>query len=148
MAHQIIIRSADEIASRCAYLTAQWTEFWDWSQPMSVEWKVHRESRSLSQNSLYWKWMSELAIYFSSKSNQPYTRDHMHDLMRHKFLGYVDNTIGNTVIKQQLRSTTGLDKPDFHHYLEQIDAWAADHGALLTHPEDSEYRSWKEAQVS
>ena len=100
--------------------------------------------RSLSANSLYWVWLDTLAKHFSKGGNK-FSKDDMHDLMRHKFLGYEDRTVGKTVIAQQLKSTADLDSGGMFHYMEQIDAWAADCGCLLPRPEDNEYAEWARA---
>ena len=98
------------------------------------------KKRSLRANALYWDWMQALSERFSAKGQ--YSKEEMHDLMRHNFLGYEDRMIGNTLISQQLKSTTDLDSGEMFHYMEKIDAWAADHGCLLPRPSDGEYEKW------
>lgn len=112
-------------------------------------------ARSLDQNALMWMWLTIMAEHFTAKGimadGEPLTKDDMHDIMRSKFLGSEDvvRTIGNTVIKEhKLKSTANLDKGDMHHYLTQMDQWAAEHGCLLPHPEDCEYERLREAQVA
>jgi len=110
----------------------------DLSAPMQFDWKPYKSSRSLDQNALMWKWLTFMASHFSSKKGG-FSKDDMHDLMRHKFLGYVDKTVGKTVIPPQLRSTKDLDVGEMHHYLTNIDMWAASCGCLLPRPEGSVY---------
>lgn len=113
-------------------------------------------SRSLDQNSLMWLWLTELANHFSAKgvtgeTGEALGKDDMHDIMRHKFLGYetVKRKIGQTVIEEyKLKSTADLEKGDMHQYLTQIDQWAVEHGCLLPHPEDCEYEQLREAQAA
>lgn len=94
--------------------------------------------RSLSANRLYWSWLKEMSKHFSKKGDK-YSSEDMHDIMRHKFLGYQKpRQIGKTEISKQLKSTAKLSKSDFCFYMEQIDHWAVDHGLLLPKP-DSEY---------
>ncbi len=38
-----------------------------------------------------------------------------------------------------LSDFAGLDKGAMHSFMTCIDAWAAEHGIYLPHPEDSEY---------
>lgn len=102
-------------------------------------------NRSISQNNLFWMWMTEMANYFASKGVENSTKDQMHDLMCHKFLGSITVTVGKTQITR-LKSLRDLDKGDMLHFLRQIDEWSADHGLLLTHPEDSEYQRLTEEQ--
>ena len=110
----------------------------DLSEPQDVTIKPHKSSRSLDQNSLMWIWLTHMAKHFSSKSGT-FTQDDMHDLMRHKFLGYDERKIGNTELPPQLKSTTKQNVGEMHHYLSQIDMWAATCGCLLPRPEDSIY---------
>jgi hypothetical protein len=103
-----------------------------------------RPHRSLSANALYWTWLDALAKHFSKGGNK-FDKDAMHDLMRHKFLGYEDKTVGKTVISQQLKSTADLTSSGMCEYMQQIDAWAADCGCLLPRPENNEYAEWAKA---
>lgn len=105
------------------------------SGPVVVE--VKRARRTLSQNALYWRWMSDMSTHFT-KRGYPLTKDDAHDLMRHKFLGHQTRTIGQTEVTK-LRSTTDLDKSEMSAYMTQIDAWCVDRGCFLTKPVDSEY---------
>ncbi len=98
----------------------------------------YSKPRSLSANRLYWAWLKEMATHFSKKGGK-YSSEDMHDIMRHKFLGYEKpKKIGKTEISKQLKSTAKLSKSDFCYYMEQIDNWCVDHGLLLPKP-DSEY---------
>lgn len=113
-----------------------------------------RDNRSLNQNALYWMWLGILAAHFTRHGHtkddgDALDKDDMHDIMRHKFLGYVNESrkIGQTEIEEhKLRSTAKLDKGDMTHYLTQIDQWATEHGCLLPHPADSEYEQLMQAQ--
>ena len=102
-------------------------------------------NKSVSQNNLFWMWTTEMANYFASKGVENSTKDQMHDLMCHKFLGNITVTVGKTEITR-LKSLRDLDKGDMLHFMRQIDEWSADHGVLLTHPEDSEYQRLTEVQ--
>jgi len=102
-------------------------------------------NKSVSQNNLFWMWMTEMAEHFASKGVEDSTKDQMHDLMCHKFLGNITVTVGKTEITR-LKSLRDLDKGDMLHFMRQIDEWSADHGLLLTHPEDSEYQRLTEVQ--
>lgn len=100
--------------------------------------RIGPESRSLSQNSLMWLWLDQMAKWFTANGHE-IDKDKMHDLMRHLFLGYEDRSFGKVKIPQQLRSTTDLDKAEMAQYMTMVDQWAADKGCLLPKPEDSEY---------
>ena len=91
--------------------------------------RKHKKKRSLDQNALYWMWLNLLAAHFAKRGQknelgEPISKDDMHDILRHKYLGYVDieKRLGQTVITEhKLVSTAGMDKGDMHHYLSQID---------------------------
>jgi hypothetical protein len=102
-------------------------------------------NRSISQSNLFWMWMTEMAEHFASKGVENSTKDQMHDLMCHKFLGTITVTVGKTQITR-LKSLRDLDKGDMLYFMRQMDEWSADHGLLLTHPEDSEYQRLIEEQ--
>jgi hypothetical protein len=114
------------------------------SNGFRVTWEEWKDKRSLNANNLYWQWLTIMAEYFS-RGGKKFSKDDMHDLMRHQFLGYEDKVIGSTVIAQQLASTADLDTSQMYHYMSKIDAWSADHGCLLPHPADSEYSTYREA---
>ena len=122
-------------------------------------------ARSLDQNALMWLWLAQMADAFAKRgakneSGEPVTKEDMHDLMRHKFLGYISKKVGSTELEPQLISTTTLPKrgdPNgathkerygMQEYLTDIDAWAIDHGVFLTHIEDSEWMKYREAQAA
>jgi len=114
------------------------------SGPQRITIETIKPHRSLSANALYWTWLNTLAAHFSKGDNK-FDKDDMHDLMRHRFLGYEDKTVGKTVIAQQLKSTADLDSGGMFHYMQQIDEWASVHGCLLPRPEDNEYAQWAKA---
>lgn len=108
-------------------------------QPMEVTLQQHQPRRTLPMNALYWEWLTQMAKHFSRNAG-PFSKDDMHDLMRHQHLGYAEaKTIGKTEIPRQLRSSADLTKGEMLEYMQRIDAWAADHGCLLVRPEDAEY---------
>ena len=118
----------------------------DLSQPLSMTLKPFQPRRTLPMNALYWQWLTYMAKHFSEKAG-PFSKDDMHDLMKHQFLGYAPaRKISRTDIPAQLKSTASLTKGEMLAYMEKIDAWAADHGCLLPRPGDSEYDQMREAQ--
>ena len=93
---------------------------------------------------MYWMWMDQLAKFFTKEMNSDYDKDDMHNLMRHKFLGYEDKQIGNTQITRQLRSTARgkIKDSEFYYYMSELDAWSANYGCLLKRLSDSAYEQW------
>lgn len=115
--------------------------------PMEVVIRRHEAKRTLPMNALWWLWMDQMAKHFSAKAG-PFTKDSMHELMKHQFLGYDDaHIIGKTEIPPQLRSTSKLTKGEMLRFMQQVDAWAADHGCLLQRPEDNEYDEMSRRQI-
>jgi len=105
---------------------------------------VKAGSRSLSQNDLYWEWMTVLADEINAKKKSDFSKDEVHDWMRHNFLGYEDpKQIGRVEIKPQLKTTTRLTVGEMYHYMSQIDAWSADCGIYLPRPSDCQYEKVK-----
>lgn len=103
-------------------------------------------NKSLPQLGLFWMWMGELAKAFTDRSkDDTFTKDMMHDLMCMKFLGETEITVGKTKITR-LKSLRDLDKGGTHFFMEQVEAWASEHGVYLTRPADSEYMKLIERQ--
>lgn len=109
----------------------------------AVKIEEYSAPRSTRSNALMWMWFDELAKSFSRRGKDQYDKDQMHDLMCHKFLGMEpEKVVGMTTIPPRLKGTSKMSRAEMHHFMEQIEAWAADHGVLLTKPEDSEYMIW------
>jgi len=137
-----LIKDRRQITERIAFFQ-QWLESeWDFSQPVTWEPKIYRNKRSLTQNALFHVWCRELSAHFSANGYEVSEKE-MKDLMKHKFLGCEDRVIHNTVIPQQLRESSELDSGEMMVFLDQIWAWAADHGVTLQIPADSEYMKLK-----
>jgi hypothetical protein len=140
------IHSKAGIDEGFAYLSNRAKSFWNWEQHpvMEIEIRPSKSRRSLDQNALFWKWMEELSGYFT-KHGRPLTKDDAHDLMCHKFLGYVTKVIGETTIVKPV-TTSKLPVGDFTMFLEEIDAWAVDKGCMLPTPADSAHAEHMKSQ--
>ena len=114
-------------------IVSHFSEFPD-DEKAIIEIKQDKDSRSTKQNRLYWEWIKLLG------TETGYTKDEMHVVMRHKYLGYEEVTTKTGVIKE-LRSTTKLNMGNFKDYLEQIDIFASEYGIVLPRPEDLYYES-------
>ena len=139
-----IIRGREELDERLEFLKKHLLEKDVW--PLRLDIKKFQNRRSLDQNALFWVWCEAMAEFFT-EGGQPMKKQHVHDLLCHKFLGYVDHLIQGEKITK-LRGTSGLDKGEFQHFMEQVDAWAVDLGIQLVYPAASEYSEYREAQVS
>lgn len=103
--------------------------------------------RSLSQNALYWEWLTEIAGYINEKNHSDFNKDDLHDRMRHDFLGYEKpKKIGSAEIRERLKTTTNLTTGEMFHFMQQIDAWAVSIGLYLPRPEDCQYEKLKRKQ--
>lgn len=139
MGEQYVIRNEAELKYMAEHIRQKIT-----AGPIQCDLKKWKEKRSLSSNSLYWVWLEKMAKHFS-KEESMFTKDDIHDLMRHKFLGYTEERrIGRTIIPPQLKSTAKENSTEFFRYMQQIDAFSADHGCLLPRPEDDAYSQWYE----
>ena len=69
----------------------------------------------------------------------------MHDLMRHKFLWYVEEEVCGETLRPQLVSTTAIGRDIMADYMHRVECWAADMGVLLPVPADNEYAKYREA---
>lgn len=144
MSNYWLIRGKEEIDERLAFLREYLLEKDVW--PLALEIKKYRNKRSLNQNALFWMWCAEARDYFNKKKTpQPLSKDDMHDLFCHLFLGYEDLVVGNTEIKNKLRGTSKLDTGEMFHFMEKIEAWCVEKGLLLTVPVVSEYWELKNA---
>lgn len=116
-------------------------------EPLKISWKNYKVTRSLSANRLYWMWMDTLAGRFSEKGKKVYDRAEIHNICKHKFLGYEDIRINNTVIPNQLKDSKSLDKGEFFFYMRQVDDWAMELEIYLERPEKGEYNDMVKDQA-
>lgn len=121
--------------------------FWNWDHRLELRYQIAEDPRSKAQLKLYRVWLRHLAEYFSNATRQ-FSEDDMHDLMRHKFLGYETRVIGETEIVNQLKSTADgkIAKHVMSEFMFQVDQWATEMGCYLPHPEDNEYTKYRQAR--
>ena len=102
-----------------------------------VEW---REKRSLSQNSLYWKWLAEIDKQNPLKVvNSKFSGAELwHEVMKKFYCPESIITDGKS--EMVIVSTKLLDTAQMHHYLTHIEHWAMNRGFKLTIPINSEYQ--------
>ncbi|KIQ60197.1 recombination protein NinB [Pseudomonas fluorescens] len=111
-------------------------------------------SRSLPQNALFHKWCECAAQFFVSMgkttfaTGAPMNMENMKRNLKLTFLGEevirdINLKTGEVTERYELRHTSQLDKGEMHAFMSCIDAWAAEHGIYLPHPEDSEYQRMK-----
>ena len=142
------IDKPEEVPARLGFLGDYLRDNWNWNTAVEIWVKPYSDPRSHNQNALFWMWCDDLAKFFAAKSGEVFTKDGIHDVLCHKFLGYEDRVVGKIVIKDQLKTTKPLDKGEFQRLMEQIDAWACDLGCQLRYPEHSQYMKQREEQYA
>lgn len=101
--------------------------------------KEWRESRSLSQNALYWKWLNEinnkrpLVVNGSSIKGV----DLWHEVFKKFYCPAKNVTNGDREL--QVKSTKILDVGEMTFYLSKIELYCINCGIALTIPESSDY---------
>jgi hypothetical protein len=108
-------------------------------------------TRSISQNALFWMWMTQLSKYLIKGGRSDSSPDFCHDLMCNTFLGCEVKVITNAITgdKTEVTSIIGtskLKKGEFTYFLDQIYSKCIDWGLVLTIPSDSEFKSLMERQ--
>mgnify|MGYP000044171735 CR=1 FL=1 len=108
--------------------------------------KEWRQSRSLSQNSLYWKWLAEIDKQAPLKIDGSSVKgsELWHEVFK-KYYCPVKN-ITNMENILPVKSTKLLDVGEMTFYLNKIEHWAMDRGLTLTIPEDSKYANLMRSQ--
>ena len=101
-----------------------------------IQW---RESRSLSQNSLYWKWLGEIAKQ-QDISDDP---EIWHEIFKRY---YCPEKVINEHIT--IKSTKKLDLGEMCFYLNRIEQYCIDRGYMITIPDNCEYRELQNKQTS
>ena len=104
-------------------------ELWD------VTIAKHRSKRSLSQNSLYWLWMDDIADQARTRDGQNLSKEEWHHLCSMRFLGVKTITLQGKEIPVPVKSTARLNTKEFTDYLTQIEAEFLNRGVVLTFPD-------------
>ena len=106
----------------------------DISKDYTIDIILRRKIRSISQNSLYWLWLT--CIEFETGNN----RDELHDYFKHKFLTPVEvEVFGEKIMRW---TTTEKDTLRFKEYLDKIQIFASTE-LFITLP-DPEDKYWQE----
>ena len=124
--------------------------------------EIKRGNRSLSQNALYWEWMTEGSAFMNEKyagkswydedlgetiTWEDISKDDLHDQMRLKYLGSDPaRRVGKSLVPAQIKSTKKLTKGEMFSYMEKIEMLFAQMGCYLSKPEDSAYAKYQEMQ--
>ena len=120
-------------------------EQWDYSTPLCIKFEPYADPRSLNQNALFHIWCRELSEAFIKKIPDA-TPEGVKWMMKHKFLGTQDVKVGQTEIKGQILSSSKLKKGEMVYFMDQVIAWAAEKGVILSLPQYNEYTELKQKQ--
>lgn len=109
-----------------------------------VEW---REKRSLSQNALYWKWLTEIDQQNPLKvdGSKIQGNELWHEVFKKYYCPVKNITNGENTLP--VKSTKMLDVGEMTFYLNRIEQWCIDRGIVLTIPETSEYYQLMQSQI-
>ena len=101
--------------------------------PWCVTVEPHRKRRSLSQNSLMWLWLGEVADLVGQHTGMD--ADDIHEAFKRKFLSpRIIEVLGETI---DVRTTTTLTTLEMTTYMDRIYAWVTTElGLLLPLPQE------------
>ena len=106
-------------------------------KPWRVTLEPYRKRRSLSQNSLMWMWLNEVAEHVSQHTGNDL--DDIHEAFKQKFLpAKIREALGETM---DVRSTKKLTTLEMVDYMDRIYAFVTSElGVLLPLPQDFQKR--------
>ena len=107
----------------------------------TVETLEKKAGRSISQNSLYWLWLT--CIEFETGTN----RDELHDYFKHKFILPTEcEVFGELIIRC---TTTDKDTLQFKMYLDKIQIFASTELSItLPDPKDKYWQEFYEYYIA
>jgi hypothetical protein len=115
-------------------------------KPYRVTCKEYKETRSLSQNALMWKWLAEIDKQAPLLCDSKISGAEMwHEVFKHYYCPV--KTVKNERASLSIKSTKMLDLGEMTFYLNKIENWCFDRGVKLTIPSDSKYAKLMENQT-
>jgi len=101
----------------------------------TVTLEKYSKQRSTAQNSLYWKWLEEIARI--KPQGIIMTREKWHYAFAIMFLDPIEvPDLKTGEVRNCPRSTKGLKTSEFTEYLNKIEEWSIGEGIILPHPDD------------
>lgn len=88
------------------------------------------KKRSPEANRFYWMLIHAIAEKLKPQGQQ-YSAETWHTWAKMKFLGAEEIKLPNGKTFIKANSTAELDKGEFQDYVQQVEAWAAEHGVYL-----------------
>ncbi len=138
------INDPTEIQRKLPFLLKR-VDTWDYSKPLCIKFENYVDPRSLNQNALFHIWCREMSEAFISKVPDA-TPEGVKWMMKQKFLGTHDIKVGQTVITNQIKSSSSLKKGEMVFFMDQVYAWAAEKDVYLSLPQYNEYTELKRKQ--
>ena len=110
------------------------------AQPIyKVTIEPYKAKRSLSQNKLYWLYMSEISNKYYETRGKLYSPDMWAEYFKQNFIESTISEIRGEAVKLS-KTTTQMTTKEFTEYLEKIDIYAGSElGIILPHPDDIYY---------
>lgn len=89
-----------------------------------------RMNRTPEQNKRYWALIA-LLMEKGNEKNLKYFKEDWHDMMKIKFLGAREVKLPSGKVITRVNDTHNLDTNEFGEFLDQVQAWASEHGVFL-----------------
>ncbi len=86
--------------------------------------------RSHPQNSRYWLLLHEVAENVKPRGNV-FTAEAWHEYLKQKFIGRDEVKLPNGKTSVITKSSADLNIAEFNAFMEQVEAWAAEHDVYL-----------------
>jgi hypothetical protein len=113
----------------------------DPEHPLEVRIKPHKAKRSLAQNALFHKWMTEVSRKWAEATGKHVEPRVWKEYFKRLFLGEEYHEV-NGMKWTETRHTSDLSVKEMSQFMHDVDQFcAAELGILLSHPEDL----WREA---
>lgn len=144
----MIIRKRENLEAGMDLLTRRLLASWDFRIPLEITYQAAVDHLTMSQRKQFHALCGDIAEHFTAKGH-PITQEKVKLLMKYKFLGTEEHTIGKTKIPPQVRSTESLSKGEYSHLISEVMDWAMDHGVeKITNPATGEYMKLRREAVS
>ena len=108
---------------------------------LGVEWRELKQSRSLAQNRLMWKWHGELREHIELSTGQVHDNNTIHELIVSK-LGNNEPVIAVDEVVLVREQTRKMTVKRFAEFLNNYERWARERfNCVFSHPDDLYYQA-------
>jgi len=91
--------------------------------------EIRESNRTLSQNRFYWELLRTVELQLKPEGRK-YNAEVWHEYFKARYLIPKMMELPNGKLKEVERTTTDLSKKEFSDYIEQVMAFASEHGAV------------------